>query len=68
MEIKIDNLETTNTLMKEDLSVSHKALKKAHQENQQLLSQLERLKAEQNTSKQKSNSQATDLVDKVQYT
>ena len=60
MQAKLENLNTTNALTKEDLSICKKALFKAQEENHKLLNQLEIANSER--ARQKRTSGNSDVI------
>ena len=62
MQVKLENLNTTNALTKEDLSICKKALFKTQEENHKLLNQLEIANSERSNHRQKRTSGNSDVI------
>ena len=62
MQAKLENLNATNALTKEDLSICKKALFKAQEENHKLLNQLEIANSERSNLRQKRTSGNSDGI------
>ena len=62
MQAKLENLNATNALTKEDLTICKKALFKSQEENHKLLNQLEIANSERSNLRQKRASGNSDVI------